>query len=166
MHSFGQFTPLQKLTCTGTISSEGLHLMKLIVVRTHNYCCRAEDADLKILIADSSLLMDNMTNNLHHMTPSLPSMASRFLGLRDGSARKLQHNWSKGTAGIFKPDETLVVLNKTDLIDAAEGRELFSLQRELLRTKCEGAEVCSMSCKTGEGVDIFMGHLEKMLRTM
>lgn len=136
-----------------------LLLVFLPVLYTHNYSCRAEDADLKILIIDSSLLMDMM--NLHQTTPSLPSMASQFLAQRDGSM--LQHNCCNETTGIFRPDDTIVVLNKTDLM---REREQFGLQRELLQTRCEGTEVCAMSCKTGEGVDVFMGHLEKMLRTM
>lgn len=126
---------------------------------------RAEDADLKILIADSSLLV-GAVRSLQHFTPSLPAMADRFLELDDVSAQTLHHNWSEGATGVFTPQDTLVVLNKTDLLDSSEGREPFGMEREFLQTMCEGADVCAMSCKTGEGVERFMGHFEKMLRIM
>ena len=127
-------------------------LCTVITVGSH----RAEDADLKILITDSSLLT---MNGLSHVTPSLPAVANQFLGLSE--ALVLSSGVGEGTTGIFKPGDTLVVLNKTDLLDSA-AREI----RELVQTRCEGAEVCAMSCKTREGVDTFMGQLGRMLKTM
>lgn len=123
---------------------------------------RAENADLKILITDSSIHHKFLSDQCHvtrHMTPSLQAMTQQFLAL-DESDQSLQ---SEEAAGIFKADDTLVVLNKIDLV---QGNVPSSFRAEGLQEMCEGAQVCVMSCKTGDGVDVFMGHLEKMLTRM
>lgn len=93
---------------------------------------------------------------------SLPAMAYYFLGL-DNPTPMNRDSWSEGITDIFKPDDTLVVLNKLDLLQSAEPGYL---EVDVLQSKCEGAAMCVMSCKTGEGVDVFMGQLEKMLKKM
>lgn len=96
------------------------------------------------------------------MTPSLQAMTQQFLAL-DESDQSLQ---SEEASGIFKADDTLVVLNKIDLVQTVEGNVPSSFRADGLQEMCEGAQVCVMSCKTGDGVDVFMGHLEKMLTRM
>ena len=118
---------------------------------------RAENADLKILIADSSLMVEDILQQ----KASLPAMAHRFLNLEDSVTQSFKEILATDT---FKPEDTLVVLNKVDLIPSEEG--VTCLKREKLQEKCEGAEVCTISCKTGQGVDLFMGHLQNILKTM
>lgn len=114
---------------------------------------------MKILIVDSSLMLESLLCSQE--SPSLPAMARHVLG------QDLTGSWSEGTTQVFTAQDTLVVMNKTDLIQpASEGGVLGHLEVDVLRRRCEDAEVCSMSCKTGEGVDIFMTCLERMLKKM
>ena len=64
-----------------------------------------------------------------------------------------------GATNIFRSDDTLVVLNKIDLLESACNSSCFDV-------KCEGAKVCTISCKTGGGIDQFMIHLKNMLKKM
>ena len=77
-----------------------------------------------------------------------------------------QDSWSIGATDIFKSQDTLIVLNKVDLVALEEGGVPKSFDAEGLHRRCGGAEVCVMSCKTGEGVELFMKCLEKKLKIM
>lgn len=95
-------------------------------------------------------------------------MAGQLLGLNTNQISSTVHstaeNWSEGATGVFRAEDTLVVLNKVDLIKCEQGTLNFDM--DVLRSKCEGAEVCGISCKTREGVDQFMKCMEKILKTM
>ncbi len=127
---------------------------------------RAEYADLKILIADSSLL-DDFLSGKHNITQSLPATARYLLGL--DSSTPLPHtqdSWSRVAMDVFNPQDTLIVLNKVDLLESADGPVPDRFDTKRLHERCGGAEVCTMSCKTGKGVDLFMKSMEDMLRIM
>ena len=67
----------------------------------------------------------------------------------------------------FGSDDTLVVMNKVDLVQASDHRNSLNVLDEgMLARQCEGAHVCHISCKTGEGVDSFMRKLEGKLKKM
>ena len=91
------------------------------------------------------------------MAPSLSAVAGQLLGVVGSS-----DCWSEGASDMFTPDSTLVALNKKDLIEEEVGQQM----REVVRNNCGGAEICLMSCKTGDGMETFMGHLVEMLRSM
>lgn len=122
---------------------------------------RAQTSDLKILIADVSSL-SNLEESISTtiISPSLPNISKHLLRLTEDS----DSNWCDGAIEVFRPDDTLVVMNKVDLVESSE--HINTLDRELLRRQCEGAKVCHMSCKTGEGVDHFMRELELKLKKM
>ena len=71
--------------------------------------------------------------------------------------------WSEEASGVLGTEDTLLVLNKLDLVGRREEEEVGV---EVLRSWCEGVELCSMSCKTGEGVEVFMSSLARMLEKM
>jgi GTPase involved in cell partitioning and DNA repair len=106
---------------------------------------------LKVLVGDVTLLTDMMDITVN--TPSLPSLANHLLRLVNSTDRY---------EGTFTPSNTLVVLNKTDLMDEEKRQQVW----EIFQSRCGGAGVCAMSCKTGDGVEVFMEHLEGMLRIM
>ena len=108
--------------------------------------------------------MLGIMEDIRRQKASLSAMARRFLNLEDSITQSLKYNKETLATGTFKPEDTLVVLNKVDLIKPEEGGTY--LERKMLQEKCEGAEVCTISCKTNEGVDLFMGHLQNILKTM
>ena len=123
---------------------------------------------MKILIADTTLLDDKLYSKQSHKTQPLPEAAHHLLGLNKpklypSSSTHVHSNWSRTATSVFKPQDTLVVLNKVDLVKSVE---LEGLGGDMLRGRCGGADVCVMSCKTGDGVDMFMKSLENMLRMM
>ena len=129
---------------------------------------RAETSDLKILISDISTVPVQALQALQGLaTPrdlSLPEVAQHLLALSD-----VNEEWSSGATDVFTPDDTLVVLNKVDLISSSEhARGTIPEGNEELWRQCKevGTAVCYMSCKTGEGVDNFMTSLGEMLKNM
>lgn len=118
-----------------------------VQLNVNNYCpsfYRAESADLKILIADSSLLSLSFVRDSIH-TQTTPTEL----------ARHLLHPHSLGEA-VFNEDDTIVVLNKTDLLSHDLG----------LQYSGNGLKVCPLSCKTEEGVGGFLGQLKSILEKM
>ena len=117
---------------------------------------RAESADLKVLIADSSL----HPNFLVHPTDSptdysnLQSLSKRLLCHGDGSNTQ---GLSDLAAKVFDRDGTIIVMNKTDLLPP----ELTDRHMEV-----EKVPICWMSCKTGNGVNEFMDRMKQLLEQM
>lgn len=120
---------------------------------------------MKILIADVSAISDLEASVYRHVLRSLPDMAKHLLFLsfqRDSSEDS--DNWSNEATEIFRPNNTIVVMNKVDLVNPSDS--LPPLAGEIMQTHHEGAEICYMSCKTREGVDHFMKELKGMLKKM
>lgn len=128
------------------------------------HACRAESADLKILIGDLSLLSNNILTSNFLLKPELkPShFAKMFLEPRfEFSCNSSQERSLLDSAtSVFGMEDTLVVLNKTDLLSSHEGKELEAFSRE------DGLKVCYLSCKTNDGMDAFMQQLKDMLKDM
>ncbi len=59
---------------------------------------------------------------------------------------------------IFNDDDTLVVLNKTDLVSHDLGNVCSS--------SGGGLKLCPLSCKTEEGVEEFLQQLKNILEKM
>ncbi len=112
--------------------------------------CRAENADLKILIADSSLLSSQLIND-HLCNPdTTPSdLAQLFLH---------PHNPAEN---VFNDHDTIVVLNKADLLSDGDVKQWHASISEESKIK-----LCWMSCKTEEGVEGFLQQLKSILEKM
>ena len=114
---------------------------------------RAESADLKILIADSSLHSDIL---YHPPTKSadLQSLSKILLGQGTGASSL---GLTEQATDVFDRDSTIIVMNKTDLL------EVESMQRH---TELDGVPVCWISCKTGDGVETFMDTMKLLLQKL
>ena len=112
--------------------------------------CRAENADLKILIADSSLLSSRVIND-HLCNPdTTPSdLAQLFLH---------PHNPAEN---VFNNHDTIVVLNKADLLSEGIVKQWQASISGESRIK-----MCWLSCKTEEGVEGFLQQLKSILEKM
>ncbi len=134
-----------------------------IVLKWHVVFCRTETADLKILISDISTVPPHILSSLtiHSDSIKLADIAKHLLSLSDSAT-----DWTQRTTSAFKQEDTLVVLNKVDLVHpsqeakATEEIEQWRLQKE------ERVPVNCISCKTCEGVDDFMSTLGKKLGSM
>ena len=120
---------------------------------------------MKILIADSSLLSTEfITDQLIYPHTLTSDLVRVLLTTGDGDHTHLSQSAgdSDGTSSVFNMEDTLVVLNKTDLLPP-------NLLREW-RTSCEegGGEMklCWLSCKTEDGVKEFMLQLRDTLEQM
>lgn len=148
---------------TDPIEQEGVRralkrLIFAIRLMCHDYClctCRSETSDLKILIADSSLHVKKLNNTSWQSLP-VPDIAKEFLGLNTDA----ESDWVYKATRVFNPGDTIIVLNKTDL--------LLSCETTSADSKCisEEVPVCWISCKTGEGIDQFMEQLKSLLEAM
>ena len=106
---------------------------------------------MKILIADQSNLETCVPIKMD--LPNLPILAKHLLHLQTSDS-----NWCGDANTVFRNDDTIVVMNKLDLVKV--------LDRDMLRRESDGAVFCHISCKTGEGVDHFLRALERMLHKM
>lgn len=121
---------------------------------TFCYPCRAESADLKILIADSSLHVDSLDTN-----SDLQSFSKQLLSHCDSTSRTTQGLLElKAKMDVFDKDSTIIVMNKTDLLPLG----LTERRAEMI----DGVPLCWVSCKTGDGVDDFMSSMKQLLEKM
>lgn len=112
---------------------------------------------------------DNQESSLRQgiggQRPSVPRVG-QILDTQLPSTTPLDsHKLFEGATRVFKPDDTLVVLNKTDLLEE-RGHVWGDVDVGVFRERCEGARVCAMSCKTGDGVGVFMEELGELLKMM
>lgn len=121
-----------------------------VSLATFCYPCRAESADLKILIADSSLHVDCLGTN-----SDLQSFSKQLLSHKDNS--RLQ-GFSELATDMFDKDSTIIVMNKTDLLPP----ELLTDRQAVI----ESMPLCWISCKTGDGVEAFMDSMKLLLEKM
>ena len=94
-------------------------------------------------------------------SPSLSDLADHLL--RCGPHHNQLGDWTEGSTQVFRQHDTLVVLNKSDLFPHEVSPVLTAA---MLRERWGGLEACSMSCKTGDGVDSFMACMQRILQKM
>ena len=125
---------------------------------------RSETADLKILIADSSLFAESLNTTSLWQNKTLPDISKQLLELL-ASNTATTSEWIDKAVGVFMPSDTIVVMNKVDLLPSL--RE--ELNAGVYGNKTHVADeipICWMSCKTGEGVEQFMQQFKSLLETM
>jgi len=122
---------------------------------------RALTSDLKILISDISTVPANTLSALFTPTNSvsLPDIVTHLLHLNDST-----HAWSGEATRAFAPSDTIVLLNKTDLIGFS-GHVRHQPPAENGETQAS-IHCAHVSCKTGEGIGDFMSALGEMLKSM
>ena len=118
-------------------------------------------ADLKIVVLEaqdfSTVSQDSMQTNIEQYLKSLlADQAENIQGndLHVFSSPPLGEH-SSGVGGNLFEEDTIVVLNKSDLLD---GKLDVGKMRDL--------DVCVMSCETGEGMDHFTDVLTHKVRQM
>lgn len=123
---------------------------------------RAKTADLKILIADLSLLSETITPSFLLNPKFTPSdLAKTFLSSNlEVYPSSSSSNLTDSATSVFSEDNTIVVFNKMDLLSEEYMREL--------KTFCDNhrMKICWMSCKTSDGIEIFMHQMKDMLKDM
>lgn len=117
---------------------------------------KAESADLKILIADCSLLTELIAGQTKLALPQL----ARLL-LQDSTADH-GDGWLEGAANVLTPEDTIVVFNKTDLL-ATDLPRVSPVLGGREGASSSSSSVCWLSCRTEEGMDGFMQTLKRHL---
>ena len=137
------------------------------VIRLVFFTNRSETADLKILIADSSLFAESLiyinTTSLWQ-NKTLPDISKQLLELL-ASNTATTSEWIDKAVGVFMPSDTIVVMNKVDLLPSLRDE----LNAAVYGNKTHVADeipICWMSCKTGEGVEQFMQQFKSLLEIM
>ena len=121
-------------------------------LRRIRYPCRAESADLKILIADSSLHVGSLDAN-----SDLQSFSRQLLNHKDNKSSRPQGLSELKATDVFDREGTIVVMNKTDLLPPGLTDR---------RAEIENVPLCWISCKTGDGVEAFMDRMKQLLEKM
>lgn len=95
---------------------------------------------------------------------TLPDIAQQLLRLHTPSTAS-NNDCVYNATGVFSPSDTIVVMNKIDLLSLS-GEDPSTTDCRHVTHVAGGTPFCWISCKTGEGVQQFMEQFKDVLEIL